>query len=241
MRVCCSSASSARTCMPAGSGRTSTVTLCSRAVGSISRATAAITGRQVHHFALRALPARQAQKVLRDAAAAQDLLARDGGAFADPRVRHRVSRRIPSTHVSTVASGVFSSCENPDASVPTDASRCDSARCASAARRSEMSRHTSTTCCRRPAESRIGEAWTSSQTSFPSGVRRSQMRTCRAPDARQASVGQSATVQPPGVNSRHWQPSTCSRECSRAQQERIVGGDHVALRRPAPRCRRRCC
>ena len=37
------------------------------------------------------------------------------------------SRRMPSTQVRTVASGVFSSCEKPEASRPSDASRCDSA------------------------------------------------------------------------------------------------------------------
>ena len=123
------------------------------------------------------------------------------------------ARSIPSTHISTVASGVFNSCEKPDASVPTDARRCDSARCASAARRSEMSRHTSTTCCSFPEASRMGEACTSSQRTEPSGMRRSQMRTWRAPVPRQACVGQSATLQPPTSRSRQQQPSACSRAC----------------------------
>ena len=64
---------------------------------------------------------------------------------------------MPSMQVSTVPSGVFNSCEKPEANTPSDARRWDSARFASAARRSEMSRHTSTTCVRRPLASRIGD------------------------------------------------------------------------------------
>ena len=84
---------------------------------------------------------------------------------------------MPSTQVSTVASGVFISCEKPEASTPSDASRCDSASRASAARRSEMSRQTSTTCSIPPAASRTGEACTSSHDTPPSAFVRSQMRT----------------------------------------------------------------
>ena len=86
-------------------------------------------GLHVHDIALRALAARHAQKMLRDAAAAQDLFARDGGALADMFLVRFASagaansRMMPSTHMSTVARGVFNSCEKPDASVPMEASR----------------------------------------------------------------------------------------------------------------------
>ena len=219
--MCCNSASSARTNMPAGSGRISTFTVRSRAVGSMRRATSPITAARSTTSPCERCPRDRRRKCWviprqrRSCSRAMVALSRTHA--------ESVSFRMPSTHASTVPSGVFNSCENPDASVPTDASRCDSARWASAARRSEMSRHTSTTCCRRPEESRMGEACTSSQTARPSGVRRSQMRTWRAPDARHASVGQSETVQPPGVNSRHWQPNTCSRECcARSRNESLA-------------------
>ena len=68
--------------VPGTADRTSMVTEWARAVGSISRATAVPSRRNVHDVARRTLAARQAQEVLRDAAAAQDLLARDGGALA---------------------------------------------------------------------------------------------------------------------------------------------------------------
>src|ERR1035441_6070641 len=76
-----------------------------------------------------------------------------------------------------------------------------------------MSRQTSTTCSRLPAPSRIGEAWTSSQATAPCAVRRSQMRTWRAPDCRHAAVGQSPTLHPTAPRSRQQQPSACSRVC----------------------------
>ncbi len=92
-----------------------------------------------------------------------------------------------------------------------------------------MSRQTSTTCSSSPCGPRIGEACTSSQATEPSGVRRSQMRTCRSPEPRQASVGQSPRAQ----RRRHVAAGAAEHllaDTARALQEGVVGGDDLALR-----------
>ncbi len=93
-----------------------------------------------------------------------------------PSTAASAMRRMLSTQVSTVANGVLSSWENPDASMPSEARRWASAILASAWRRIDMSRHTSTTCLTAPESSRIGDERTSSHTISPPGPGRLKNR-----------------------------------------------------------------
>ena len=80
-------------------------------------------------------------------AAAQHLLARDGGVVADRSCRVGACRAGCPRRTSAPSRAACSArARTRTPALPSDASRCDSARCASAARRSEMSRQTSTTC-----------------------------------------------------------------------------------------------
>ena len=183
MRVCCSSASSARTCSPAGSGRTSTRTECARAVGSISRATAPITGSRSttspcdrwprdmrrkcwviprqRRICSRAIEALSRIRIGRDSVSRAGFLRRRSArSRAACSVRGRSRRRVcRATPAGAIRPGALRrrAARKYRATPPPPAASW-------------------------PEASRIGEAWTSSQTTVPSGVRRSQMRTCRAPD-----------------------------------------------------------
>ena len=223
---------------------------CARAVGSMSRAPPATVACRSTMSRWRRLAARHPQEVLRDAAAAQDLLARDRRACSPmraSRVPHRRaaapragcprrrSARWPAAcsargRTRTPAGRATPAGAIPTAALPPRADR----RCRARPRRPATSS---------PAAPRIGEACTSSQRTSPSGVRRSQIRTWRcAASAGTRSVGQSAD----GADARRRrrgseQPSTSLARVPGALQKCVVGGDHARGRRRAPRCRRRCC
>ena len=248
MSTCCSSASSARTCRPGGSGPTSIRTPRSRAVGSISRATARDRRVEVHDVG-GGLSARHPQEVLGDAPAAEELLAGD-------RLRSRRSldhsglcaaaraprRRIPSTQVRTVPSGVFSSCEKPEASMPE---RGEAVRLGEAglgrAPLGDVAPHLDDL-DERPVRARgSGEACTSSQATDPSGSRRSQMRTCalagpEAGESRAVAERAEPTSSRRGTSSRPPRRARCP--CG-AGRRRSRPRPFAAGR--ARRCRRRCC
>ncbi len=216
IRACWSSDSSARTCRPGRRGPISIRTPRSRAVGSTSPATSrSVTSRSTMSAELCprdkrrkcCVTPRQRRICSRAILALSATPAHSGSSSCA-----RASRSIPSRQASTVPSGVFSSWEKPEASWPSEASRCVSASRASAARRSVMSRQTSTTWSSSPCGPRIGDACTSSHATEPSSPRRSQMRTCLWPDSRHGSVGHSpAAVHTPGGSSLHEQPSIWSR------------------------------
>src|SRR5450759_3953857 len=217
MRACWRSDSSARTSSgPGPIGPTSIVTPWSRAVGSTSETTAASAAPTSTTCPCDGWPRdirkkccvipRQRRSCSRAMEACSTTRDRSTGAPS-----RRTSLAIPSTHVSTVASGVFISCEKPDASMPREARRWDSASRASAARRSVMSRQTSTICTPLSASPAMRHACTSSHATVPSLRCRSQMRTWRSPDSRQARVGQSPTPQIPDGVVAHEQPSMSRR------------------------------
>ncbi len=215
--MCCNAASSTRTRRPSGGRVTARETPDARAVGSTNRAAAVTTAAgsttspgEPWPRAMRrkcCVMARQRSTWSRAMAALSATWSR----VSPPSGGRPTSLRMLSTQVSTVASGVFSSCEKPDASRPSDASRCDSAMDASAARRFVMSRQTSTTWVTLPSGPGIGDAWISSHRTSPFGAERSQRRTWRSPVRMQAEVGHCATSQPAMPVSRQQHPRTVSR------------------------------
>ena len=219
------------------------VTKAKKSIGSTRRTTARARRRR-RGVARRRLAARHAQEVLRDAAAAQQLLARDEACSSS---RARSTRawvaprrgRMPSTHVITVPSGVFSSCEKPEASTPSEASRWDSASRASAARRSEMSRQTSTTCDAFPAASvwaRVhlfpGDRALGAPALADAHLSLARSRGRRASGSRRRRTGRGARPQEQPSSSRRMRPVR-ARNASLAA---ITCGC-----RRARRSRRRCC
>ena len=222
-----------------------------RAVGSMSRATAARVGPRSTRSPGEPWPRESRRKCWVMPRQRRSCSRATVGALLDAAAtpaapapsRACAARRIPSTQARTVASGVFSSCEKPEASMPEggEAVGLGEPGLGRAPLRDVAPDLHDLDDARRTGR-RIGEACTSSQTVSPSaGLGARRCGPGARPTWRQARVGQSPVPHMPvaGVAAgaaEHLVAAPCP-----AAQEGVVGGDDASAPRRGRRSRRRCC